>query len=66
MPPCRAGSVAVLSPGLEEFRVATAARERVAAYLASPLRYPATFGELGQEGGYSYATGPIQRQNRAL
>jgi hypothetical protein len=56
----------VLSPGLEEFRVATAARERVAAYLASPLRYPATFGELGQEGGYSYATGPIQRQNLAL
>ena len=60
------GCVATLSEGLEVFRAATAARERVAAYLAGPLRYPATCGELGQEGGYNYATGPIARKDLTL
>ena len=32
-------------------------RPRLKAFLASPLRYPSTFGELGQNGGYEYHTG---------
>jgi hypothetical protein len=41
---------------------ATAARKRIAAYLAGPLRFPATFGDLGQPGGYAYAAGAKSRK----
>ena len=39
-----------------------AARPRIAAYLASSMRFPATLGELRKEGGYNYHTGPKLRK----
>ena len=62
----RSGCIAVVSPSLEVFRAAVAARARVALYLAGPLRFPATSGELGQAGGYNYATGAIARKDMTL
>ena len=55
------GCVRALSPALDRFRAAAAARPRVRAYLASPMRFPATCADLGREGGYAYADGPVAR-----
>ena len=55
------GTVARLGAGLEAFRAAAAARPGIRAYLASGHRFPATFGDLGVEGGYSFAAGAKAR-----
>jgi len=41
-------------------------RKRIKAYLDSSLCFPDTFGEIGQEGGYAYASGPKKRSEFAL
>ena len=55
------GCVAKLSPALDVFRRECSARPRIAQYLASGLRFPTTFNDLGQEGGYAYSAGPKSR-----
>lgn len=57
----RPGCVAALSPALGAFLAAARARPRVAAYLASTLRFPPTCNELGVEGGYDFAQGRLTR-----
>jgi len=58
------GCVKKLSKGLDEFRKTAAARPRIAAYLASPMHFPATKKDMGDDdGGYSYCQGPIARQD---
>lgn len=60
------GCVAKLSPALEEFRKAAAARPRIAAFLASPLHFPLTRKEMGDdEGGYNYSE-PVARKDLKL
>lgn len=54
------GCVAGLSPTLEAFRAAAAARPRIAKYLASPMRFPRIVP------GYKYAAGPIKRSTLAV
>ena len=49
------GCVKSLSPRLETFRKAGASRPRMAKYLSSPLRFPATVP------GYRYKGGPLKR-----
>lgn len=49
------GCVKALSPALDAFRAAGAARPRIAAYLASPMRFPAIVP------GYKYKAGPVKR-----
>jgi hypothetical protein len=65
------GLVGQLSPKLEAFRAAAAARPRIAAYLSSALRFPPTCAELGKRPGpggwdYGYAEGRKQRATFAL
>merc|ERR1712118_103487 len=55
------GCVAKLSPTLDDFRKAMAARPRIAAYLASPMRFPLTHNEVRGEGGHNYTKGPLKR-----
>ena len=54
------GCVGKLSPALDAFRAAGAARPRIAEYLASPLRFPAIVP------GYRYKAGPVKRSYFAL
>jgi len=54
------GCVKQLSPALDAFRAAGAARSRIAAYLKSPLRFPAI------KPGYIYKDGPIRRSAFAM
>lgn len=55
-----AGCVKALSPTLDAFRAAGAARPRIAAYLSSPLRFPDIVP------GYRYKHGPVKRSSFAL
>jgi len=55
-----AGCVKALSPALDAFRAAGAARPRIAKYLASPLRFPAIVP------GYRYKAGPVKRASFKL
>lgn len=55
-----AGCVKALSPALDAFRAAGAARPRIASYLSSPLRFPRFAA------GYKYAAGPVKRSSFAL
>ena len=55
------GCVAALSPTLDGFRSAGAARPRIKRYLASPLRFPRN-----TPGDYTYVSGPIKRSALAL
>ena len=59
-------AVARLSAPLDAFRLAISQRPRIAAYLASPLRFPPTCADMGLPGGYDYATGPKQRSEFVL
>ena len=54
------GCVAALSPTLDRYRAAGAARPRIKQYLASPLRFPRNIA------GYKYASGPIKRSALVL
>ena len=49
------GCVTTLSPALEAFRAAGAARPRIAKYLSSPMRFPPILP------GYKYKDGPVKR-----
>ena len=49
------GCVKSLSPQLDAFRAAGAARPRIARYLSSPLRFPRF------DAGYKYTSGPVKR-----
>ena len=56
------GSVLSISPALEEFRVAAVARPRIAAYLASPMCFALTNGDMCTPGEmYNYFDGPRKR-----
>jgi len=59
------GCLAKLSPALDSFQKAMTARPRIAAYLASPMRFPKTCNEVGIDGGYSYAGAPLVRSDFA-
>jgi len=61
----KAGCVGKLSEKLEWFRKAMAARPRIAAYLASPMRFPLTCNELSGSGGYKYANETPNRSDFA-
>lgn len=52
-----------MSTVLDTFRTAAAARPRIAAYLASSMRFPFTLGEMGKDGGYSYSSGSKLRRD---
>jgi len=54
------GCVTALSPTLDRYRAAGAARPRIKQYLASPLRFPRNIA------GYKYASGPIKRSALVL
>ena len=54
------GCVKELSPVLDAFRAAGAARPRIAAYLKSPLRFPQILP------GYQYKAGPLKRASFAM
>ena len=62
----KGGDLSRLSLALAAFKEHVANRKRIKAYLASPLCFPDTFGEIGQEGGYAYASGPKKRSEFAL
>ena len=58
----KGASLAILSSPLAAFKDHMVNRPRLKAYLASNLCFPDTFGEIGQEGCYAYATGPKKRK----
>jgi len=55
------GAVKSFSLALDNFRTIAAARPRIAAYLASPMRFPMTCNEAGIDGKYKYAKGALRR-----
>jgi len=46
---------------LDTFRINMENRSGLKEYLTSTARFPFTKGDLGQEGGYVYSTGPLKR-----
>lgn len=57
-----AGCVTKLSPYLDAFRVKAASRPRIAAYLASPMRFPPINADRGKlDSPYAYSGGPVKR-----
>ncbi|KAH8060373.1 hypothetical protein JL720_13536 [Aureococcus anophagefferens] len=62
----KGGDLSRLSATLAAFKEHVANRKRIRACLDSPLCFPDTFGEIGQEGGYAYASGPKKRSEFAL
>jgi len=50
-----------LGDTLDEFRVNMGERNGLKQYLASTARFPYTHGDLGQDGGYTYAAGTLTR-----
>ncbi|MGK3756837.1 MAG: hypothetical protein ACI8RD_009151 [Bacillariaceae sp.] len=46
---------------LDDFRINMENRTGLKEYLNSTARFPFTKGELGEDGGYSYSTGPLTR-----
>jgi len=46
---------------LDTFRTAMENRSGLKEYLQSTARYPLTLNELGEDGGYVYSTGPLNR-----
>ena len=62
----KGGTLSRLSATLAAFKDHVANRTRIKAYLESPLCFPDTFGEIGQEGGYAYASGPKTRRDFSL
>lgn len=48
---------------LDTFRTKMENRDGLKEYLQSTARFPFTKGELGEEGGYVYTTGPLKRED---